>query len=577
MCSNDNLQVSDIRKCFAVAALGAGKATDIYPNFQPGLSLFTDIAMHHRRNFSLSSLLLRGGLAAFLVAPPLLTQAAPAGAHRFDVYEYAVSGVSLLPEARIETAVMPFLGEEKSIEDVQGARQAVEEAYRAAGYLTAVVSIPSQPTDGGVIQLRVTEGEVERLRVKGAEYHLPSDIRDKIGEFSEGKVPHFPTMQGQMAELNRGSDLRVTPVLRAGKTPGKVEVDLEVEDQLPFHASLDWNNRYSANTTKQRLGVSLRYDNLWQAGHSIGFTGQFAPERPSDTKVMALSYSLPMARDTLAFYAVRSRSSLSTLNSATALGTLGNSDIYGLRWVMPLANAGIGGFYHSLSLGVDYKEMHQAVTLASGQIETPVNYMPYSLAYSANWQGEAGAVTTLETGAVFSLRGALSKDSDQFAARRQGADASFFALRLGASRQQPLGGGWLAYGKVDSQLASQPLISSEQFVGAGAEAVRGYLESERLGDSGLRTTLELRAPAFNAVGSGVWLTPALFYDIAELHVQQAVYPQKNRYLLHSTGLSLRGRAPYGLRLETDLAFALSDGDQTRAGDYRLLARLLWDY
>lgn len=504
--------------------------------------------------------------------------AAPeAAGHRFDVYEYAVEGVSLLPTELVEKAVLPHLGENKGIADVQAARKALEESYREAGYLTVVVTVPPQPTDGGVIQLVVTEGEVERLRVKGSEYHLPSGIREKVTEFSEGKVPHFPTMQGQMAELNRSSDLRVTPVLRAGKTPGKVEVDLEVEDHLPFHGSLEWSNRYSANTTKQRLGMSLRYDNLWQAGHSIGFTAQVAPERTSDTKVMALSYSVPFDRDTLALYAVRSRSSLTSLNNASALGTLGNSDIYGLRWVMPLQNAGISGFYHTLSLGVDYKEMRQAVTLAGGKIETPVTYMPFSLSYNANWQGEAGSLTTLDSSAVFSVRGALEDDTEDFSARRQGADASFFALRLGASRQQPLGGGWQAYGKLESQIASQPLISSEQFVGAGAEAVRGYLESERMGDGGVRAVVELRAPAFNLGGTGLWLTPALFYDAAQLRVQQAVYPQKSRYHLSSSGLSLRGKGPYGLRLETDLAFALADGDQTKSGDYRWHARLLWDY
>lgn len=497
--------------------------------------------------------------------------------HRFDVYEYAVDGVSLLPADVVEKVVTPYLGEDKGVDDVQAARKALEEAYKAAGYLTAVVTIPSQPTDSGVIQLLVVEGEVERLRVKGAEYHLPSSIKEKVAEFSEGKVPHFPTMQSQMTALNRGSDLRVTPVLRAGKTPGKVEVDLEVEDHLPVHGSIDFNNRYSANTTHYRLGMSLRYDNLWQAGHSLGLTALLAPERPSDTRVMALSYTVPVNKDMLSLYAVRSRSALASLPGASALGTLGDSDIFGLRWIMPLRNAGIEGFYHTLSLGVDWKEMRQSVTLAGGSIDTPVTYMPYSVSYSANWMGVGGAATTLDTAAVFSVRGAVGEDSEQFAARRHGADASFFALRLGASRTQPVGAGWMLYGKADAQISSQPLISSEQFVGAGAEFVRGYLESERLGDGGIRGSFELRAPAFSVGGTGIWLTPALFYDMADLYLQHSLYPQKERYSLRSTGISLRGRAPYGLRFEGDMAVALADGDQTRAGDYRLHARLLWDF
>lgn len=507
-----------------------------------------------------------------LLAPGI---AAAQMAHRFDIYEYAIDGVSLLPEDKLERAVLPHLGEGKGIADVQAARQAVEEAYRAAGYLTVVVSIPNQPTDSGVIRLAVTEGEVERLRIKGSEYHLPSTIREKIPEFAEGKVPHFPTMQAQMAELNRGADLRVTPVLRAGKAPGTVEVDLEVEDKLPVHASFDWNNRYSANTTEQRVGITLRYDNLWQAGHSIGLTGIVAPERPSDTKVLALSYSLPIDRDIVSLYAVRSRSALASLPGASALGTLGDADIVGLRWSRPLDRRGEAGFFHTLTLGADWKESRQSVTLASGSIDTPVTYIPWSLGYNANWYGDAGAQTTLDASTVFSLRGLALDNSDEFAARRQGADSSFFILRLGASRQQPLGGGWQLFGKMDGQLASGPLISTEQFVGAGAEAVRGYLESERMGDSGIRGTAELRAPAFNT--GGIWTTPAFFLDLAQVNTQQAVYPQKSSYRLGGTGLSLRSRGPWGFRLDTDFAFALYDAEPTRKGDFRLHARLLWDY
>jgi hemolysin activation/secretion protein len=89
--------------------------------------------------------------------------------------------------------------------------------------------------------------------------------------------------------------------------------------------------------------------------------------------------------------------------------------------------------------------------------------------------------------------------------------------------------------------------------------------------------VELRAPAQNILGSGVWLTPAVFYDISEVYLLHALYPQKDRYRSSGTGLSVRTRGAYGLRLEADLAVALDDGDQTKAGDTRLHARLLWDF
>ena len=47
-------------------------------------------------------------------------------------------------------------------------RKQLEQAYRDAGYKTVVVIIPEQEVVGGEVQLQVTEGRVEKVRVKGA-------------------------------------------------------------------------------------------------------------------------------------------------------------------------------------------------------------------------------------------------------------------------------------------------------------------------------------------------------------------------------------------------------------------------
>jgi len=74
----------------------------------------------------------------------------------------------------------------------------------------------------------------------------------------------------------------VTPALRAGDTPGTVDVDLNVEDKAPIHGTFEVNNRQSPNTTPSRISATAHYDNLWQEGDSFSFTYQVAPQRPKD-------------------------------------------------------------------------------------------------------------------------------------------------------------------------------------------------------------------------------------------------------------------------------------------------------
>ena len=66
---------------------------------------------------------------------PSVAQAprADAASRRFNVMEYQVAGNTVLPNLAIEQAVYPWLGESKTIDDIDHARASLEKAYRDAG------------------------------------------------------------------------------------------------------------------------------------------------------------------------------------------------------------------------------------------------------------------------------------------------------------------------------------------------------------------------------------------------------------------------------------------------------------
>ena len=510
-------------------------------------------------------------------------QAGPAPAlPRFDIYQYVVDGNSVLDALAIEGAVSPFLGERKTLVEVEAARAALEKRYHDAGYLTVVVSIPDQAVDSGEVSLHVVEAVIDRLKVKGAEYTLPSAVKAGVPELAEGQVPNFNRIQTQLAALNRGADSRVTPVLRAGKLPGTVEVQLDVDDQLPLHGSVELSNRQTHNTTSARLSSALRYDNLWQLGHSLGLTLQMAPQRPSDARVAAATYVAPLGPggDALSVFVLHSRSEFASLASAPGLGLLGNTDNLGLRYTLPLG----GGvdFSQTLAAGLDYKNVKQTLlVLGGGNTDSPIAYAPVQTSYSANWLGGGGLSgrrTALELGTTLGFRGLLGNRDTAFHAKRAGASANFMSLRAGGLHSEPLGG-WMLLGKLDSQFASGPLVPNEQFTAGGAENVRGYLEGERAADAGLRASLELRTPAYQPAGvNSDWRVSALgFVDGARLKTLQPVAPLPAWHRLLGIGLGLRLSAPRGLTLEADAAQALVDGDSTKARHKRLHARAVWGF
>ncbi len=512
------------------------------------------------------------GLCLLSVFPGVAAAAetGAAEASHFDILEYVVEGNTTLPTARIEEAVYPFMGEQKTIADVEQAREALEKAYHASGYLTVFVNIPEQKVQNGEVHLQVTEGKVERLRVSGSRYYSLGAIKAGAAELEEGKVPNFNVVQQELGDLNRNAGRRVTPVLRAGRIPGTIEAELKVDDQLPLHASVEVNDRYSRDTTKTRLSAAVRYDNLWQEGHSLNLNFQVAPEAPEESKVLVATYVAPLASgNTLAAYAVASDTDVTTVGG---INSLGKGTILGLRYILPLRP--LPGMFHSLSLGVDYKDYEDSVLFGSSQDSNlPITYMPFTLGYDISLNGKQDQVQ-LGLSTVFSLRDVVS-DTAEFEAKRTGARANFAYLKADFRHRHTFGNGISLAENVSAQFTDSPLISNEQMAAGGADTVRGYPESAALGDRGWRVGLELSSPSL----AGAW-SPGLnelrvlgFAEAARLDYLEASVLQESRFDLASVGLGMRFRAARYVSGALDYAWPLEDAGGVEAGDGRIHFRL----
>ncbi len=493
--------------------------------------------------------------------------AAPAKKNSFNVMEYRIEGNRMLSEARIEEAVQPYLGEDKTIADVEAARSALEKAYRDAGYLTVLVGIPEQTIRDGIVRLKVAPGSVDKLRVVGSHYYDLGRIRDKVPQLASGSVPYFPGVQTEMADANRTADLRLTPVLRPAQTPGEVDVDLRVEDKLPLHGSIELNNYAGPSTEPLRLSTMLRYDNLWQKEHSLSLQYQTSPQQWDQVRVLSGTYLMPLDNgEQLAMYAVLSHSNVAAVGDITLLG---QGNIAGARWVVPLWP--LPGLYQSITPGVDYKNFKNDQFLSGSNTgHTPISYIPFSLGYNASMPDKAG-MTSANATLNFELRGLGDKSTDcagqtvsQFECMRYGATPDYFYLRGGIDRTQNLAQGMSLYAKLDGQMASGPLISNEQFIAGGADSVRGYKEAEQSGDDGSHGTLELRGPQWASGGMND-LHVLAFYDAAHLRVREALPSQAATSNLASAGVGLRLQAWRYLNMRLDVGWPRKTTTYTTAG------------
>ncbi len=510
-------------------------------------------------------------------APPPVEATPPAPPERpIYIQEYRVSGAKKLSELEVGEAVYPYLGPGRTSVDVEGARAAIEKLYKEKGFQTVSVETPQQQVKHGIVILKVVEAPVGQLRVHGSRYFSLANIKKGAPSVAEGNVPNFNDVTQDIVNLNQLSDRKITPSLRAGVIPGTVDIDLNVKDTFPLHGSVELNNRYSPDTVPLRLNASVSYNNLWQLGHSIGASYQIAPERPSDAKVFSAFYLARFQNISwlsLILQGTKQDSNVSTLGGAAVNG---RGQIVGGRAQFTLPSA--SGFYHSVSLGLDYKHFDQDILLGTALITSPITYYPLSAAYSAVWSAK-GAITELNAAVTFNVRGTGS-NQQEFENSRFRSDGNFIYLRGDLSHTHDLPGGFAAYGKVQGQISGSPLVSSEQFSGGGLGTARGYLEGEVPGDNAVFGTLELRSPSLLGWWSekvvNEWRVYA-FADAGYVTIKDPLPEQTAHFELASVGIGTRMRVLQRLNGSLDAGVPLIDGPRSAAGDFLLTFRLFTDF
>lgn len=483
------------------------------------------------------------------------------------INEYIVRGNTVLEARDIERAVYPYLGPDKTLSDIQGAQQALQKAYQEKGYQSVYVELPEQKVTGGVVYLQVVEVEVGRVRVVGARYYSPMAIRKQVPALTRGTVPNFDLVQEELTRVNRTGKRQVMPLVKEGRIPGTMDVDLAVEDERPWSASLTLNNDYSADTEKLRSVATLSHSNLWQKGHSVSLTFFTAPQNTDNAEVWSLSYEAPLnERWSVRFSGYTSDSDVTTVGGTNVLG---RGDSYGVDGVYSLPFDGTWG--HSLSAGVDFKDFEESLVFDRSEDQVPIEYAPLTFAYNGYFftedtQGYLN-VSLVAASDELSPGGSGWKEFDN---KRFQASPDFAVLKTDAGAEWQLSE-WILATRLDTQLASGPLISNEQFAVGGSGTVRGYLAAEQAADDGYLVSFELRTPSLAEWFGNPWSMFRLhaFAEGAQLKLQDALPDQDDDFDLASIGVGARAEIGNVLSGSLDFGYPLIDGADTEKHDPRV--------
>lgn len=514
--------------------------------------------------------------AAATARPAAPTPAAP-DVIRFDISRFDVSGNTLLAPATVSAAVAPFTGSARDFGHVQRALEALEAAYRAAGYTVVTVELPEQELDRGVVRLRVVETKVGRVTVRGNRHFDEANIRRSVPGLQGGRPPNVAAISDSLRLANDNPSKKVALKLQGSlDAEGEVDAALEVTDERQWKAIVNVDNTGTDQTGRTRTGVVLQHANLWNLDHVMTLQYTTTVEHPGRVRVYGAGYHIPLYApgDALDFYASYSNVDSGTVAAGVFnLAVSGQGAVYGARYTQNLRRR--GDLEARLQYGVEHKAFRNSIVLLGQELGNNVTVHPVSVAWLGS-VAKPGAELAGSVALVRNVPGGSRGSQADFTRARLGARDDYTLLRIGGSWSRVLPGDWQARAIVNGQYTRDALVPGEQFGAGGAGSVRGFAEREIANDRGLGANLELYTP--NLCGAFASQCRALaFYDSAWVRRNHALAGELTSTAIGSAGLGLRLLVSTYANLQLDYGHVVRAGATGRADANRLHVRLGLSY
>jgi hemolysin activation/secretion protein len=496
---------------------------------------------------------------------------------RFDITAYRVEGSTLLTNNQIESAVAPFRGKQRDFADVQRALEALEAAYRKAGFGAVQVFLPEQELQGGVVVLRVVESRIGKVEVTGNKHFDTGNIRRSLPALKEGQTPNSRALADNLRAANESPVKQARVVLRPSSRPNEVDAKVEVEDESPWRFFSTLDNTGTNQTGRTRLGVGVQHANLFDRDHVATVQYITSPEKPDQVAIYSLGYRLPLygLGDSIDVFAGYSDVDAGTTETpAGPLEFSGQGTVYGARYNFLFARH--GEYEHKMILGADYRIYDNVCSVGAfgaagcGAAGANVRVHPVSLSYAGQWARPADQMSFYATVSRNIPGGQDGKEEDLILARPN-ANADYTILRVGMNYLKAFKSDWQARLRLDTQYTGDALIQGEQIGVGGWNTVRGFLEREIASDRGYTGTLELYTPNIGPrVGFGIDnLRLLAFYDAGVASRNDPVPGDITRQSVSSAGLGLRMGIKKNFALRADGATVIDEGGAQRTDEIRV--------
>lgn len=491
--------------------------------------------------------------------PPLQQQQPPESEPQLpttpiQVQSIEVKGSTILSPEEIKS-ITKFEGTSITVQELRKITSIITQIYLDRGYINSRAILPNQPIANGIVQIQVIEGTIDRIEVEGSRRLKPTYIRDRIA-LGVGKPLNSNKLEEQLRLL------RIDPLFKdvqANLRPsglGKSILIVRVQEANSLEAGISFDNYSPPSVGSERYGVNLRYRNLTGLGDEIAASYNGTTTRGID--VLDFTYRVPLnpMNGTLQVRAAPNQNVV-TQSPFDTFDIAGESQLYEVSYRQPIIRSIQKEF--ALSLGFGY-QVSQTFLGGKG--------FPFS--EGANNKGISRTsvfkfgqdYTSRDNSGIWSLRSQFNFGVDFFDATINSGstpDGRFFSWLGQVQRVENFNADNLLILSSDIQLTPDTLLPSQQFIIGGGQSLRGYRQNARIGDNGLRFSVEDRITLLRNSPGASSLQIAPFADLGIVwNAANNPNPIGGQKFLAGAGLGILWSPVNNLNLRLDYGVPLID-------------------
>lgn len=504
------------------------------------------------------------------------------------------AGLRMDPGIRLDSAddraeLERFLGKPISRKLISEIETTIVKRYRKLGYPFVEVSTPEQEIDQGVLQIRVVEFHVGKIKVGGAKpaeaAHVENQLRLKPGDPIDS-----PRLAQDFDWMSRYPYRSETPAFTPGANLGETDLDISVADVKPWQVSAGYSNSGSALTGWDRyfVGASVGLAQLNDALLSVQVTGSpdfwavhgdpFTQHHPlyesaagrltvptAPRQDIEVTVDVVESNETAQPFLIRQQTLESSIGYRSAL-----SDWTWLGW---------GAAPGDLTLGVEAARQMRSTFFGPYEVlYGDIDVYQLFGEWDDRWSDPFGHnyLDLSVHGSPGGIDRSNSTLSLYYYSNGAVTSAAYVIAEATFDRTSNLPYGLDLVSEWNGQYAGRAVPAPEQIAIGGPSAVRGYSLDDGAFDDGLVARDELRAPQTPEIGSGelgLKLVPLAFVDAGHGR-NEATHAD-----LTVASVGLGTDVQFGSKLTggVTVSYPLLDTRVTRQGDWRLDARISFAY